>query len=721
MKRRMLYLWLAPLLVLLCLSLAPGLRGTETPFSSKNFSRLSSRCLILTIDTLRADHVGAYNAEVDYTPAMDKLARSSVVFDRAYTPVPLTLPAHASLLTGLDPPHHRVRDNGPFRLATEVVTLAEIAQQNGFRTAAFVSAFPVDSRFGLDQGFELYDDRYISQESIATFVFSERPANETMELAIQWIKNNTDTHWFLWIHLFDPHLPYTPPPRLVQKYGNLYNSEIAFADEQIGKLHHLLESLGLLEETLFIITADHGEGLGEHGEETHGTFVYNTTVHIPLFIHQPAVLKPRRSQEAVSLIDIMPTIIDWFGWKGSALQDGLSFKDHLLRGSTLPSRPLYLETLTNTYTRRWAPVRGIIEENIKLVDLPLPELYNLKTDFQEKNNLARTSPKLWERYFNSYHNLLDRLSAGGREKTSLTPLSPEERAKLRSLGYLSATTPPTEELSTYAVPEKDPKNLLKVAEAFDKGMIAVMEGRLLEGIRWFEKAISLQPDFSAAYMQLALAYDTAGDTAKGVQVLEKAVEMKIDTPDIRSNLGQYLQKIGELDRSIKTLENALKFFPDDIDSLNFLGISYFHRGDIDRAMDIFNRILQLDPTNASLHNNMGNCWYAKKDYDKAETSYQMALRYDGKMSRAYNGLAIIRAIRNDLPVAVENFQKALYYDPQNIDAALNLAKIYITMQKWQEALKLYQEVLKQKDLLNPQDVELIEKRINQLKKRIGGK
>ena len=720
MKRKMHNLWLAPVLVPLFLLLTPGLRGTEPSFSIKNPSSRASRCLILTIDTLRADHVGAYNDKVDYTPAMDKLARSSIVFDRAYTPVPFTLPAHCSLLTGLYPPRHGVRDNGPFRLGTEVLTLAEIAQQNGFRTAAFVSAFPVDSRFGLDQGFELYDDGYISQESIATLSYSERPADETMELAIQWIKSAVDHPWLVWIHLFDPHLPYAPPQRLVQKFGNLYNSEIAFADEQIGRLHQLLESQGLLEETLFIITADHGEGLGDHGEETHGTFIYNTTVHIPLFIHQPTVLKPRRSQEAVSLIDIMPTIIDWFGWKRPSLEDGLSLKDHLLKGSPLLRRPLYLETLTNTYTRRWAPVRGMIEENMKLVDLPLPELYNLKIDFQEGNNIARTFPKLWEKYFNSYRNIIDELQAARKEKASLAPLSSEERAKLRSLGYLSGTVPPTEELSTYAVPEKDPKNLLKVAGAFDKGMIAVMEGRLLEGIRWFEQAISLQPDFSAAYMQLALTYDTAGDTAQGVKVLEKAVEMKIDTPDIRSNLGLYLQKIGELDRSIQTLENALKFFPEDIDSLNFLGISYFYRGDIDRAMGIFNQILQLDPTNASLHNNLGNCWYAKKEYDKAEQSYQTALRYDDKMSRAYNGVAIIRAMKNDLPAAAENFQKALYYDSQNIDASLNLALLYIRMQKWEEALKLYQELLKQKDRLSPQDVELIEKRINQLKKRVGG-
>ena len=720
MKRWMHFLWLPPLLVLVCLPLTPRQKGTEPPFSLKSTPRLASRCLLLTIDTLRADHVGAYNAEVNYTPAMDKLARSSVVFERAYTPVPLTLPAHVSLLTGLYPPTHQVTDNGPFRLGPDVVTLAEIAQQNGFRTAAFVSAFPVDSRFGLDQGFELYDDRYISQESIATLVYSERPANETMELAIQWIKNTPDSHWFLWIHLFDPHLPYTPPPQMVQKFGNLYNSEIAFADEQIGRLHHLLESLGLLKETLFIITADHGEGLGEHGEETHGTFVYNTTVHIPLFVHQPALLKPGRSKAAVSLVDIMPTIIDWFGWKRPTLQDGLSLKDHLLKGSPLPRRTLYLETLTNTYTRRWAPVRGMIEENMKLVDLPLPELYNLKIDFQEKNNLAPTSPKLWQRYFDSYRHLLDELSAKEVEKTSPTPLSSEERAKLRSLGYLSVTTPPNEELSTYAVPERDPKNLLKVAKAFDNGMIAIMEGRLLEGIRWFEEVISLQPDFSAAYMQLALAYDMAGETAKGVQLLEKAVEMKIDTPDIRSNLGLYLQKIGKLDRSIQTLENALKLFPDDVDSLNFLGISYFYRGDIDKAMNIFNRTLQLDPSNASLYNNLGNCWYAKKDYHRAEENYQMALHYDAKMSKAYNGLAIIRAIKNDLRAALENFQKALYYDPQNIDAALNLAHLYLRMEKWEEALKLYQEVLKHKDCLNRQDVELIEKRISQLKKRIGG-
>ncbi len=720
MNRRTLHLWFAPLLVLLCLLLTPGLRGTEPSFSIKNPSSRASRCLILTIDTLRADHVGAYNDSVDYTPAMDKLARSSIVFDRAYTPVPFTLPAHCSLLTGLYPPRHGVRDNGPFRLGTEVITLAEIAQQNGFRTTAFVSAFPVDSSFGLDQGFELYDDAYISQESIAIFIYSERPADETMEQAIQWIKSAADSRWLMWIHLFDPHLPYTPPQRLVQKYGNLYNSEIAFADEQIGKLHQLLESQGLLEETLFIITADHGEGLGDHGEETHGTFIYNTTVHIPLFIHQPAVLKHRRSQEAVSLVDIMPTVIDWFGWKEPSIQDGLSLKDHLLKDSSLPHRPLYLETLTNTYTRRWAPVRGIIEENMKLVDLPLPELYNLKTDFQEKNNIARTSPKLWEKYFNSYHNTIDKLQVARKEKTSLAPLSSEERAKLRSLGYLSGTVPPTKDFSTYSVPEKDPKNLLHVASAFDKGMIAVMEGKPMEAIQWFEQAISLQPDFSAAYMQLAMTYNTAGETAKGIKILEKAVEMNIDNNDIRKNLGLYLQKIGEIDRSIQTLENALKFYPEDIDSLNFLGISYFYRGDIDRAMEIFQQTLQLDASNASIHNNLGNCWYAKKEYDKAEQSYHTALRYDDKMSRAYNGVAIIRALNNDLPAALENFQRALYYDPQNIDAALNLALLYIRMQKWEEALKLYQELLTNKDLLSPEDIELIEKRINQLKKRVGG-
>lgn len=384
-KRKILLSWCLTIASFLFLGLF-----TVTPYISGDAKReVGPNLLLIIIDTLRADRLSCYNSTHVQTPNIDSLVQKGALFFRAFANTPTTLPSHASILLGITSLHPGVHDNYNFIVHEDFLTLAEHLKDFGYSTGAIIGAHPLDSRFGLDQGFDTYDDNY-EKLSSQKFALGERRADDVTKKAIDWL-NGRESPWFLWMHFYDPHDPYEPPEPFHTEYKDRpYDGEVALVDSELGKLLDYMKANELSKNTLIVLTSDHGESLEEHGEKTHGYFAYNSTLWVPLIIKMPNGSQ-KRVEQYVSHIDIFPTACDILKIPKPAFLQGISLLP-ALKGGELPERPLYFESLYPHYSRGWAPLQGYISNKDKFIESPIPELYNLEQDFQENKNLADTTP-----------------------------------------------------------------------------------------------------------------------------------------------------------------------------------------------------------------------------------------------------------------------------------------------------------------------------------------
>jgi len=388
--------------------------------------------LLITLDTARADRFSYAGASTVSTPNVDQLAGDGTVFLQAISPAPITLVAHASILTGLAPPAHGIHNNGNYRLRDEAVTITERLADHGYDTAAFVGAAVLDARYGLDQGFELYDDAMTGKPD--SEFEPQRRADAVVEAALRWLEDASTSPTFAWVHLFDPHKPYDPPePERSRHARSPYDGEIEFSDRMIGRLLDGYRQLGLYDDSIVILTSDHGEGLGEHGEPTHGIFLYDTTVHVPLIVRVPGLGRGHVVSSQVQLVDIAPTLAALTGAEPMSNVHGLSLEP-LLRGELVTARPAYLETRLPLENYGWFELRGLRTEAMKLVSGAGNELYDLATDPGERNDVfaARAEPTM------AMLRLLEDEVAARDELAETTELDEVTRRRLTALGYVSS-------------------------------------------------------------------------------------------------------------------------------------------------------------------------------------------------------------------------------------------------------------------------------------------
>ena len=411
--------------------------------------------LLVTIDTLRADALGSYGHPTVATPWMDKLAATGVRFAQAHAQNVVTLPSHANILSGRYPLDHGIRDNAGFRFPSGTDTMATLLKNAGYRTGAFVSAFPLDSRFGLDRGFDVYDDRFGDPESRTAFLMQERSGGQTVEAARLWLTAQAGEKTFLWVHLYEPHFPYAPPEPFASRFASdPYHGEVSFADSLLQPLLEPLLEKGRDGRTLVVLTGDHGEGLGEHEEATHGIFAYETTLHVPLILHAPGLVRPRVVSERVRHIDILPTVLDALGLEGPSGLPGRSLLA-VANGHELTPAPSYFEAMSSALNRGWAPLAGLARDRYKLIDLPLPELFDLEQDPHETKNLAAAEPlRLAE--FRAQLSLVREADRGLLRSEEST----ETRERLRALGYLAASSASAQK-ARYTDAD-DPKRLIRL-------------------------------------------------------------------------------------------------------------------------------------------------------------------------------------------------------------------------------------------------------------------
>lgn len=634
--------------------------------------------LLVSIDTLRADHVGCYGFEKAKTPAMDSLAARGVVFKNTVSSTPFTLPSHISLLTGLLPPIHGVQDNGGFYLDNKIVTLAEVLKERGYKTGAFVGAFPLDSRFGLSQGFDVYDDGYPTVNNINELTMPERKGGTVTDSALAWLEKQKNSNWFAFVHYYDPHFPYQAPESFSKMFPeNPYDAEVAFADSQIARVLEFLKTTQQQDKTLVIVTSDHGESLGDHKEETHGIFCYESTLRVPLIM---APFKPSIVDTRVRLIDIFPTLLELKKIKPTGKVQGVSLVKYL-EGQTGGSlQDSYFEALSMYFNAQWAPLRGFYSKNFKYIDLPVPELYDLNKDPAEKQNLCVDSSlcNTWAgRFQMNYKAFL-------KDVKPQIQVDRETIEQLKALGYLSGSWAPVSDMKF--TEKEDPKNLINFHNRVDSALSFYRRGYDLKALEILEKIIDEKPDYSIAYMHASFIRGASGLPDKSIEILKKAIQNGIINADLQGKLGIYLYEAKRYDEAIQQLKLAIKEDPDNLDNLNYLGMSFTAAGKYSEAEQTFRKALAIDTTDGMTLTNLGMLFLTQKKNEEAVKEFRAAISANPTLANAHNGLGVAYASQKDWPKAIESWKAALKQNNENFDAMLNLGYAYLEVQDKSNAL-----------------------------------
>jgi arylsulfatase A-like enzyme len=511
--------------------------------------------LLISIDTARADHFSFAGDSPVMTPNVDALAAQGVAFLQAVSPVPTTLPAHASLLTGRLPTNHGVRTNGLFRLADSEQTMAENLTAAGYQCGAFVAAAVLDSRYGLDQGFAIYDDELgVDSGAGAIPLYLERSAEAVVAAALDWLGRQGREPVFTWVHLFEPHAPYSPPEPERSRYGSLYAGEIAYVDRIIGQLLDTYPQVRRSRPLITVLTADHGESLGEHQESTHGVFIYDATVRVPLVIAAPG-LAPGQCSSLVSLIDIVPTVLDLTGVAISDELDGVSLRQIMESGAPAQGSA-YIESYYSRVHYGWSELRGLRTDRYKLIVGAATELYDLDADPTEMSDLSARQPEVT----NELRDLLESRYPYQTPVTDTSLLDEESRSQLSALGYATETATSSAS-TTGSLP--DPRERMAVLARRDEAWRLLRRGRGDEAIRLLAEVVAAEPNSPRLNELLGSFYASVERWSEALAAFERVCELTPGNVEAWTNRGALLIRLGRLDEALAAYDQALTLAPDD--------------------------------------------------------------------------------------------------------------------------------------------------------------
>ncbi len=616
--------------------------------------------LLVTIDTLRADAPGFAGNRRAATPNLDRLAAGGRVFTAAHAHNVVTLPSHANILTGLYPYQHGIRDNSGFRLPATLPTLATVLRQAGYATGAFVGAYPLDSRYGLDRGFQVYDDRTTQGADETQFVLAERPGNEVVAAALPWWQARRGKPRFAWVHLYDPHARYDPPEPWATRFkGDLYAGEVAATDAFLAPLlrPHLE---GREPPCLVIVTGDHGEGLGDHGEETHGLFAYEATLKVPLVVWGPGVARGRDGR-AARHVDIFPTVLAALGLKAPAAPKQMRPGRSLL--AAWKDQPdAYFESLSTALNRGWAPLRGLLRRagprSLKFIALPLPEVYDLTADAAESKNRLDQERRAARAAF-------DLLPAESQWPPPRGALTAEEEARLRSLGYLASSP----SAHTSFGPEDDPKRLVALDRKIHQLVEAYSLGELPRALKLAQEVLAARP-MALGYELLVNCLLELDREAEALAVMEKARAAKMASDGLLRQLGLTLAGAGRAAEAITVLEPLAA--TGDLDALNALAVAHSEAGRQRQAYETLQRVLATDPENPKAWEEIGLVELRLGHWQQARDASRKAIERRAGAAQAWNNLGVALFQLGDVKGALDAWTKAVERQPDLWDALWNL-------------------------------------------------
>ena len=660
--------------------------------------------LLVTLDTCRADHLGCYGRARIETPALDAVAARGVLCSRAVTVSPLTLPAHASILTGAFPAFHKVRNNMDFQLPKGVSTLAEILKARGYATGAVVSGVPLEASFGLNRGFDFYDDAFtrtnlnLAGEREAGIVpeKNEKRAEEATASALAMLKANAGKKFFLWVHYFDPHANYDPPAPFAHRYkDHLYDGEIAYVDECFGRLVKFMDEKGLRRNTIVVIVGDHGESLGEHGEATHGLFLYQAVLRVPLIISAPGALPSgAKWDRQVRVVDIAPTVLELLRVPGLPQAQGRSLAGMFSgreQGQDLVNTS---ENMFTFLTLGWSPLRALSTGRWKYIHAPTPELYDLDADPGELDNAASAHPDIVKQ-------MRERLAAMAAETSDVPPervaLDPRVLESIRSLGYVGGAQRVQAGDSLNVAGLKDPKEMIAVMNLINQGTTESNAGRAGDALNSFKKALAADPTNLMAWRMTVDVCLRKKDFFGAREACKRIIELAPDAPSAHYKLGCVLCESGDHDGGLKEFNKSLALDPKF--ALGHFGIAAmrFKQGRFAEARREYEVALQLDPGLAiaaigvavsleragSASEALDFLWGRIRKHPKAPKNPYLFLT----LGQMYRGAA-------RLEEAVKCFKAGILLEPDDPEAYLALAGAHMDAGRFDEALPSLREALR---------------------------
>jgi len=672
-------------------------QGLRRAWARKGVER--PNVVLITLDTTRADHLGCYGDAEARTPAMDELAQSGVLFSQAASPAPLTLPSHCSIMTGLYPTYHGVRLNGTTALSQGQTTLAEVLSGKGYQTGAFIGAFVLDGRWGLNQGFLVYDDQFDMRKfKHLDLAGVQRPANEVMDAALHWLGGHKDGPFFAWIHLYDPHTPYDPPEPFRSQFGSrgpagLYDGEIAFADQQVGRCVSWLRSAGLDQRTILVIVGDHGEGLGSHGEGTHGFFVYDYAVRVPMVIASPFdELRGVHFDSQVSLVDVFPTVLAMAGIDSKARVHGRSLVPLMFRLGPLEEVDAYSESMTASLQFGWSPLRSLRSARYKFIQAPRPELYDLALDPGEATNVFAEHPAVAAGMNRELERLADETGrdAPAPEAANLDRETMERLAALGYIGTPGAATPPAGPATSLA----DPKDKLEVFTAVARAGELMVTDDYAQAAQVLEAAVREEPDMPQGLLMLGSCYTELGRLKEAGARFDRV--LKNDPKNVQALIGManVLLDDGRTDDVVTLCKRTLSIDERNSQAYALLGDAYIDQHQPSKALPYLEKAVEIQPKITQNRLNLAACLIEVKEFARAQTILQEILSAYPKFPGAQFNLGVLYEELKRPEEARSAYLAEVANHPNSFKARFNLGKVLATMGDWPGSTDEMREVVR---------------------------
>jgi arylsulfatase A-like enzyme/Tfp pilus assembly protein PilF len=654
--------------------------GADFGTLPRGVNREALNLVVITLDTTRADRIGAYGRANAGTPNLDALAADGVAFDHASTAAPITLPAHSSLFTGRFPPQHGVRDNGGYFLNDNEQTLAEVLKARGYATGGFIAAYVLDSKWGIAQGFDTYfDDFDLSKYKVFSMGAIQRPGNDVVDRALPWIDQHRGTPFFAWLHFYDPHAPYAAPEPFKSQFPqDPYQGEISFADAQVGRVVQFLRDRDLFDRTVIVVIGDHGESLNDHGEQGHGFFIYESVVHVPMIVRAPfSGMQHRRVTESVRSIDVMPTALDLLGIPkpAGATIEGQSLASVMTGARADMGLEAYAEAVYPLHHFGWSDLRALRQGRYKVIAAPRPELYDLQDDPAEQKNVFTDRRALGDRMLGRLAELEAHFESSG-QKGEAVEIDPDAKARLAALGYVGSFVASVNDAASRAglADPKDKVHLFnKITQARELGRD---ENELAAAMGMLDEVLKEDPNVIDAWFTLGNMSARRGRHEEAVGYFKRALALKADDEEAVINLAHAYRKLGRDDEALVGFRRFLELDPKNAQVHYEIAQILLDRGDDRAAAEELRQALAVEPKMAAARNALGVVAMNDGDLARAETEIRQAIALKPDVRLAHYNLALLAEKRGDLAAAEHEYQRELQLHPNNYKAAFNLGKLY---------------------------------------------
>jgi arylsulfatase A-like enzyme/tetratricopeptide (TPR) repeat protein len=655
--------------------------------------------VLVTLDTTRADRLGCYGDADAKTPALDRLASEGVLFTQAAAPVPLTLPSHSSIMTGHYPTYHGVRLNGTTALGRQQTTLAERLTDAGYRTGAFVGAFVLDGRWGLNQGFNHYDDRFdLMKVKHIDLAGVQRPANEVVDAAVRWLGEHRSEPFFAWLHLYDPHTPYAPPEPLFSEFGRrgpegLYAGEIAFVDQQIDRLLAWLRDTSLDDRTIVVVVGDHGEALGSHGEGTHGYFIYDWATRVPFIVKTPFDdLRGVRVDAQVSLVDVFPTVLALAGIEAGSATHGRSLVPAMFRRDREEAVYAYAESMAPDLQFGWSPLRSIRSPQFKYIEAPRPELYDLVADPGEATNIYAQRGTVAEAMARALDRIVAETSSGAPAPEAAN-LDKETLARLASLGYIGTATARTAH-PTDVRNLPDPKDKLQVFMAVQRAGELMSDEQYAEAVPALESALRQEPAMPQAQLMLGACYSEAGRVNDAKAQFDQVLKQDPESIPALIGLANLLMAEGRFDDVVTLSRRTVSMDPANTQAYTLLGEVYLEQRQPAKALPHLEKAVEIQPKITQNRLNLAACLIDVREHGRAERLLREIVDEHPRFPGARFNQGVLFEEQGRIEEARQAYLAEVANYPNRFKARFNLGKILAALGDWNGSMAQMREIIR---------------------------